>query len=237
MKRTRKLRPAKDMDVGSVHETRNFGDVRIVKYRGTNSVEVEFIKSGWRCEVTADRIRNGMLKDLMQPTNCGVGYIGDGNYKSSNNGVYSHAYTAWSHMMTRCYSDEFHKTNPTYRDCEVCEEWQSFQSFAKWYYDNYPNDGGKYQLDKDIKIDGNRTYSPEACSFVSAYENMAKAQNCYGRFAIVKSPSGDLHKVTNIAEFCRDNNLHSSHMSDVIRSKIAHYKGWKLHKLYENKGK
>jgi hypothetical protein len=40
-----------------------------------------------------------------------------------------------------------------------------FQCFAEWHEKNCPGEPG-YNMDKDIKISGNRIYRPEACSFV-----------------------------------------------------------------------
>lgn len=58
---------------------------------------------------------------------------------------------------------------------EMRRRWHNFQVFANWYTDNYPRNlaSGEYQLDKDIRIEGNKEYGPDACKFVSRSENMA----------------------------------------------------------------
>lgn len=73
------------------------------------------------------------------------------------------AYDIWRLMLDRCYSADFHKTYPSYKDCLVCEEWLKFSNFKKWFDDNYV-DG--YQLDKDILVKGNKVYSPQTCCFI-----------------------------------------------------------------------
>lgn len=215
-----------DMCAGRVHKTNHFGDVRVVEYRGAYSVIVEFIKSGWRLECRGSNIRSGTLKDLMQPSVCGVGFVGDGIYKVSDKGGHTDSYKCWKGMITRCYSNKRHLKQPTYKDCEVCEEWQNFQSFAEWYEINYPKDGCKYQLDKDIRISGNKTYSPEFCRFVTAHENVCKSIGCYGRVVTLSSPAGEVFKASNINQFCRDNNLSEGGLFKIIKGLTCSYKGW-----------
>lgn len=77
-------------------------------------------------------------------------------------------YTAWKHVITRCYSPTFHKDNPTYVGCTVCEEWLILSNFKKWYDKNYIEG---YQLDKDILVEGNKVYSPETCVYVTPQLN------------------------------------------------------------------
>ena len=57
-------------------------------------------------------------------------------------------YRAWADMLSRCYREKYHKVFPSYKDCSVCEEWNSFTNFKKWmeqqdYKDNV--------LDKDLE--------------------------------------------------------------------------------------
>ena len=72
-------------------------------------------------------------------------------------------------MFDRCYYSGYQDNNPTYRGCTVAEEWHNFQNFAKWYEDNYIEG---YQLDKDIKVEGNKVYGPDTCMFISKQENV-----------------------------------------------------------------
>lgn len=47
----------------------------------------------------------------------------------------------------------------------------------------------------------------------------------------VISPSGDEYIVYNLEKFCRENNLHSSHMRESAKDKgrVNQYKGWKCY--------
>lgn len=77
-------------------------------------------------------------------------------------------YQKWGSMLTRCYSEKYQERHPTYKDCTVCEEWTTFSNFKKWMQ------GQDYQgkhLDKDLKEEGNKIYSPEKCLFLSPRVN------------------------------------------------------------------
>ena len=78
------------------------------------------------------------------------------------------AYKTWQHMLQRAYSDKYKSTNLTYTGVEVCAEWLLFSNFLVWFKDNYVEG---YQLDKDILVDGNKIYNPEACIFVPVFIN------------------------------------------------------------------
>ena len=134
-------------------------------------------------------------------------------------------------MIDRCYSDKYHEKRPSYRNCEVCEEWQDFQVFAEWYDNNHPDDGGNYHLDKEIMVDGNRVYSPHTCMFVTCYENTSKAKGCYGRVVTLISKSGESRSVENLAEFCSEHNINTGNISQLIKGKAKTCKGWRLGKI------
>lgn len=73
-------------------------------------------------------------------------------------------YTVWASMIQRCYSDKYQAKQPTYIGCLVVKEWLTFSNFREWMK------GQQWfgmELDKDILVSGNRTYSPETCIFVS----------------------------------------------------------------------
>lgn len=122
-----------------------------------------------------------------RPTIYGIGYLGEGKYKPSNNGEITHCYRVWRAIIQRCYDEKFHKRQPTYKDCRVSEEWLNFQNFAKWYEENYYEiEGEKMQLDKDILIKGNKIYSPSTCIFVPSKINVlfTKANRIRGELPI-----------------------------------------------------
>lgn len=112
---------------------------------------------------------------------CGVGIYTEGKHKAKENGKKTKAYQAWRNMLDRSYSSDYHASQPSYIGCTVCDEWLEFQAFAKWFYDNHPQDGEKYHLDKDIKVTGNKVYRPDACLFVPQSVNNFTIDRCAGR--------------------------------------------------------
>lgn len=77
-------------------------------------------------------------------------------------------YRKWAAMLERCYSPKSHKKHPTYIDCSVCDEWLYFSNFKVWME---AQDWEGMELDKDLIIDGNRVYSPDACCFIDRATN------------------------------------------------------------------
>lgn len=101
------------------------------------------------------------------PTVCGVGYIGEGIYKVSENRKHKIEYDRWKGILRRCYDEKERFKNSTYDVVTVCDEWLCFQNFAKWWHENYYEiEGQNMQIDKDILNKGNKVYSPENCIFV-----------------------------------------------------------------------
>ena len=72
-------------------------------------------------------------------------------------------YITWKHMLERCYSSKYHKTQPTYIGCRVCDDWKTLSKFKQWFDINYVEG---FQLDKDIIDQTNKEYSPTNCMFV-----------------------------------------------------------------------
>lgn len=77
-------------------------------------------------------------------------------------------YSVWHGMLNRCYNLNYQKTSPSYKGCTVCNEWLTFSNFKTWMINQ---DWKEKQLDKDLLINGNKTYSPNACVFVTQEVN------------------------------------------------------------------
>ena len=165
-------------------------------------------------------ITRGNVSDRMSPSLFGVGFLGCGNVKVSINGRTTKAYQSWSNMLERCYLPRRLNEYPTYRDCFVCNEWHNFQTFAAWHKENYIEG---YHLDKDIKVDGNKIYSPDTCLFVSPIDNNEKAQS---KEYVFTNPKGVSVVIYNLNKFCKDNDLDHGCMSHVYFLRRKQHKGW-----------
>lgn len=97
---------------------------------------------------------------------CGVG-LNDADYEVARifNGKYSVCpfYARWSYMIRRCYCSKFHKKQPTYAGCTVCDEWLTFSNFKAWME---KQDWQGKELDKDLLFVGNNIYSEKTCVFI-----------------------------------------------------------------------
>lgn len=217
-----------DMTAGCIHRTNDFGDIEILKYRKYADVDVRFIDTGTILKSQqASNIRAGSLKDYNKPVIHGVGFMGYGPHRSHEHCRLSKAYSCWRAMLERCYAPNRSKKNKQYENVTVCNEWHNFQNFAKWYKDNYPAGCHDIHIDKDMKIKGNRIYSPEGCSLVPAAVNIAFS---HAKDWILTTPRGDVIFITNLKIFCDQNGLQETHMNKVAAGKLLQHKGWKCRK-------
>ena len=72
-------------------------------------------------------------------------------------------YALWRDILTRCYDKNALERHPTYKGCELCDDWKYFSNFKKWAEENY-KDG--YEIEKDIIKKNNKIYGPDTCCFV-----------------------------------------------------------------------
>ena len=75
-------------------------------------------------------------------------------------------YSTWRLMIRRCYDTGYQRGSHV--GCSVCAEWLLFTTFRAWM-EAQPYQGN--QLDKDIKVPGNKIYGPDTCLFVPYYVN------------------------------------------------------------------
>ena len=155
-------------EIGKNKESLGGYDMKIVEFNKYKDIIVEFQdKHKSKVHTNYQAFLKGEVKNPYHPSVCGVGYLGQGKYKVSENGKHTKAYKYWKNMLNRCYNPYELNKEPTYINCYVCEEWYNFQNFAKWYEENYYEiEGEKMCLDKDILVKNNKIYSPETCMFV-----------------------------------------------------------------------
>jgi hypothetical protein len=209
------------IDIEKTYTSNNYGDFRIVKYVNCQHVGVEFIDTGYMTITQSAHIIRGMVKDPLAPMVYDVGYIGIGHHMAYIDKVKTKEYSLWSGMMERCYSSRFHTKYPSYIGCTVCDEWHDFQVFCDWLEVNYV-DG--CDLDKDIKIKGNRVYSPTACMFVTKKDNSIEASAKHYKFI---DPEGVEVAIYNLSEFCKGSHLQQRSMATVHRGERKTHKGWR----------
>ena len=108
----------------------------------------------------------------------GVGYIGEGDYRVSENAKNTRVYDTWHSMLRRCYDPKYHKKYPTYTECTSSDEFHNFQNFGEWDKENYYKvKDERMCLDKDILVKGNKIYNPEMCIYVPETINLLFIKN------------------------------------------------------------
>lgn len=138
--------------------------IEIVSYKSQKEVTIKFEDGTLIRDKPYIDIRKGKIKNPYHKSTYGIGYFGEGDYKSGSNRKMHNYYVAWANILNRCYNKQHQeKYQPTYSGCSVADRWHNFQVFAEWFCTNH-KDG--FALDKDILVKGNKIYSPETCCFV-----------------------------------------------------------------------
>jgi len=209
------------VQVGEVYSSNNYGDFEVIAYASCSKVTVKFIDTGYKTNTSASSIRGGRVKDLMCPSVCGVGYLGGTEYPASVGGITEKAYAIWKGMLVRCYSDTALIKAPTYRNCTVVPEWHNYQNFAPWFQASYIEG---CHLDKDIKVQGNKSYGPDTCMFVTVSANAIQSN---AKHFIFVTPKGEKQEVYNLKKFCLDMGLSPETMGIVHSGERAQHRGWR----------
>lgn len=152
--------------VGGTFNTKSCGELQVIELLPKYEAICQF-KDGTKVKAQTGNIRIGNVSNPNQPTSYGVGYFGQGPFHALN--TQSHAY--WHRMLQRAYCPVYHAEHPTYEGVSVCDEWHNYQNFAAWVKERKQYGRHAFNLDKDLKIPGNKVYSPEACSLVPQHIN------------------------------------------------------------------
>lgn len=161
--------------------------MKIVKYNNKNDIDILFDNGYIAKNRRYYDFKNGSIKNVYYPSVLNKGYVGEGEYRVSNNNKATIAYEKWNSMLSRCYSKHELKRYPKYQGCEVVDEWLNYQNFAKWFYDNYYEIENQIMcLDKDILCKNNKIYSPTTCCIVPNDINvlLTKSDTARGKYYI-----------------------------------------------------
>ena len=171
----------------------NFGSKIIIKeYRKATDIDIYFPEYDFSFEhATYNSFKKGLIKCPYEPRIFGVGYLGEGKYKTRENGKQTDEYRIWYNMLMRCYDPKIYEKYPTYKGCAVEEYLLNFQHMGEWIEENYYEvPGERMHLDKDILHKGNKIYSRETCIFVPERINtlFVKCNKSRGKDPIGVSP-------------------------------------------------
>lgn len=159
----------------------------VVECFGIANNTIEF-DNGYRSyNINYRDFKTGEVKNPYDRKVYGVGYHGEGRHKTKVNGVATIVYSKWIKMFQRCYGGEEIKGNKTYIGCMVDPRWHCFQDFGDWFEEKFnPETMKGWNLDKDIKLKGNKIYSPETCCLIPQRINklFTRRQNKRGKYPI-----------------------------------------------------
>ncbi len=107
--------------------------------------------------------------------------------KRNRNSEYDvRVYNLWTGILSRCYSKYKLEKEPSYKGCVVCDKWMKISAFKADLptlpgYDMWLNNPNKkISIDKDLRGNGKRIYSPETCCFVTLADNIRERNNRVG---------------------------------------------------------
>ena len=101
---------------------------------------------------------------------CGVGF-NDKTKPVFVDGKKVKEYKLWQDMLKRCFSEKLQTRCPTYKGCNVSDNFLNYSFFYDWCqeqigFGKVDEKGRSWCLDKDLLFVGNKTYSETTCVFV-----------------------------------------------------------------------
>lgn len=151
----------------------NAGHKLVAYAKRRDKFKVRFNATGYETEAYIENVRAGKVRDPYAKSFLGVGYLGE----FEKHTYWKQAKQLWSNMVKRCYNPKDYMGY--FGEAFVDERWLCFanfledlpelENFDKWL--SGKEGGPPYNLDKDLKIPGNKVYSKDACAFVTEYEN------------------------------------------------------------------
>lgn len=164
--------------MGETFDTINYGRCFIIDYKGALDVTVMFYSPPYVTKCTMGNLLTGRVANPYYARVYGVGYIGVGKYSTKDKEMYK----LWMRLLERTNCAIFTSKNPAYLNVSICDEWLNFQNFAAWceeqpFFKAKDTKGKSYQIDKDLLVKGNNTYSPETCCFVPQRINALLTKN------------------------------------------------------------
>ncbi|MEK5765992.1 hypothetical protein [Acinetobacter schindleri] len=170
--------------VGKRYKTKENGDLIITRYVSFREVHIIFVDTGYETITQMGNITNGIVKDRLMPSVCGVGVLGDEATKV--NGKSLKEYDLWNAMLQRCYGDVRQGKQPTYIGCSVSDNFKYYPYFKKWCSVQIGFNLDGFALDKDLLSKGNKIYSEDTCVFIPQEINnlITKNEKSRGEFLI-----------------------------------------------------
>ena len=154
----------------------NSGKTFNILSREGKSCIIQFVETGYVRKANIDNLRTGKVKDLYAVSVYGKGYYGE----FPKTPYWKQAKQLWQNMLKRCYCSA--DVRGYFGKVAVDPRWLCFanflsdlptlKNFENWL-SGQTNNATKYNLDKDLIVEGCTVYSKETCQFITEYENKA----------------------------------------------------------------
>ena len=115
----------------------------------------------------------------------GVG-VNDRSRPTKVDGKHTKESILWCNMLKRCFSEKYQTLYPTYKCCNVSDNFLNYTFFYDWCqeqtgFGKVDENGCYWHLDNDLLLIGNKTYSEETCIFVPQEINKFFTYRCNDR--------------------------------------------------------
>ena len=127
-------------------------------------------------------------------------------------------YAVWLAMLQRAYNPKMQERNPCYVGVSVAPEWHRFSAFNAWMVQQAWH---HKVLDKDLRVPGNKVYSPDTCLFVTPLVNtlLNKQPRQRGLLPLGVNGYGERFKVT----FKKDRRTVHAGVFDTVEAAATAY--------------
>lgn len=142
---------------GQVYTSVRFGKFEILKRYGVKC-DIKFEDGTIIENLNYDAARRGKVRNPNFKYLKGIGFLGVGEYTTH---IHRKAGDCWRRIIN----------SVSKKEVKICEDWENFQNFAKWYFSNRPKDENSYIL--DFKSE-EKNYNPENSIFITKGEFIKK---------------------------------------------------------------
>lgn len=144
----------------------------------------------------------------------------------------------WYRCFYRSYDEKYHESQPTYKDCE-CVGITYLSDFVEWIkseplYEEFCNSPlSGWCIDKDIKVENNKIYSPDTMTLttkdINLKERNARCGNPAKKYPIIAIPlkDGDILYFDSAYDAQNKGDFDASYISKCCRGIRNTHKGYK----------
>ena len=118
-----------DNPIGEIRYNSFGTPMKIVGYRRQGDLDVRFLDvHGFiKYHTTYTNFKKGQIRNPYDRTAHGIGFNGEGPYKTGGTAFDTKAFSIWYAIINRCYYEKNREKYPAYEKCFMCEDWMNYQ--------------------------------------------------------------------------------------------------------------